>query len=111
MFLQLLLYILNNFSKFLFQTLKSGVPQGIVLAPLLFLIYFNNLPTSVIGKVGLYADDVILYSDISSVEDCNLLQNDLDLLTQWSHKWQMSFNAKKCEFLRVTNKKSFIPYT
>jgi len=50
-------------------TQENGIPKGTVLAPLLFLTYINDLPTSVISKVDLYADDVILYSNISSVED------------------------------------------
>ena len=89
----------------------SGVPQGTVLAPLLFLIYINDLPLHVSNKVRLYADDVILYSHIHSVNDCHNLQQDLDKLTEWSHKWQMIFNPKKCEFLRITNKKNPIPHT
>ena len=48
----------------------SGVPLGTVLAPLLFLIYINDLPSHVSNKVRLYADDVILYSNIHSIEDC-----------------------------------------
>ena len=61
----------------------SGVPQGTVLAPLLFLIYISDLPLHVSSKVLLYADDdVILYSNIYSVEDCHQLQCDLDSLTQ-----------------------------
>ena len=43
------------------------------------------------------------------IEDCYVLQRDLDLLTQWSHKWQMIFNPKKCEFLRLSNNKNIIP--
>ena len=74
----------------------SGVPQGTVLAPLLFLIYINDLPLHVSSKIQLYADDVILYSNIYSMEDC---QCDLDSLTQWAHKWLMTFNPIKCEFL------------
>ena len=62
------------------RNVVSGIPQETVLT-LLFLIYTNDLPTSVISKVGLYADGVILYSNISSME-----VHDLDLLTQWSHK-------------------------
>lgn len=89
----------------------SGVPQGTVLAPLLFLVYINDLPTNILNNVRLYADDVILYSNISTEEDCYLLQNDLDLLTEWSHRWLMAFNPKKCEFLRITNKKNFTPFT
>ena len=47
------------------------------------------------------------------MEDCcNFdLQTDLDSLTMWSHKWQMFFNPRKCEFLRITNKKNFISFT
>ena len=57
------------------------------------------------------ADDVILYSYIYSMDDCYKLQKDLDSLTMWSHKWQMLFNPRKCEFLRITNKKNFISFT
>ena len=61
----------------------SGVPQGTVLAPLLFLIYINDLPLHVSNKVRLYADDVILYSYIYSMDDCCKLQKDLDSLTMY----------------------------
>ena len=59
----------------------------------------------------IYADDVILYSYIYSMDDCYKLQKDLDSLTKWSHKWQMFFNPRKCKFLRITNKKNFISFT
>ena len=88
-----------------------GVPQGTVLAPLLFLMYINDLPTCVRNKVRLYADDVLLYSYVYSKDDCISLQQDLNALEQWSHKWQMPFNPKKCEFLRITNKKSPLIHT
>ena len=83
----------------------SGVPQGTVLVPLLFLIYINDLPSCVHNKIRLYADDVLLYSYIQSQTDCTNLQQDLNSLLNWSHIWQMSLNPKKCEFLRITNKK------
>jgi len=86
----------------------SGVPQGTVLAPLLFLIFINDISVNVQSKIRLYADDVVLYRDIRSIEDCYVLQNDLDLLAQWSYKWQMMFNPKKCEFLRISNKSTFV---
>jgi len=82
----------------------SGVPQGTVLAPLLFLCFINDLPDNIISSVKLYADDVILYRVIHSEEDCHHLQQDLQTLQEWATKWDMSFNIQKCEFLRITNK-------
>ena len=64
-----------------------------------------------IKYVRLYADNVILYSNIHSIEDCRSLQNDLNSLMKWSHKWQMHFNPRKCEFLRITNKKTFLSFS
>ena len=60
----------------------SSVPQGTVLAPLLFLMYVNELPTCVQNKVRLYADDVLIYSYINSKDDCISLQQDLTALEQ-----------------------------
>ena len=89
----------------------SGVPQGIVLVPLLFLLYLNDLPACVNNKVKLYTDDVLLYSFIKSESDCIDLQENLDKLTEWADMWLMEFNQKKCEHLRITNKHSFIIYS
>ena len=81
-----------------------GVPQGSVLAPLLFLCFINNLPANIKCKIKLYADDVLLYSTINSLDDCLQLQSDLNTLEQWSIKWRMIFNPSKCEYLKITNK-------
>ena len=75
----------------------SGVPQGTVLAPLLFLCYINDLPENISSKVRLYADDVLLYSTINTKEDCLTLQEDLNTFQLWANKWQMMFNPDKCE--------------
>ena len=82
----------------------SGVPQGTVMAPLLFLCYINDLPDNIISLVRLYADDVILYRPIHSEEDCHHLQQDLLMLEEWATMWEMSFNIQKCKFLQITNK-------
>ena len=87
-------------------TVTSGVPQGTVLAPLLFLCFINDLPNNILSTVRLYADDVILYTAINTVEDCNKLQHDLNTLVRWAEDWKMSFNLQKCEFLRITLKKN-----
>ena len=58
----------------------SGVPQGTVLAPLLFLCFINDLTKNILSTVRLYADDVILYTPINSKEDCYQLQKDLTIL-------------------------------
>ena len=85
--------------------------QGTVLAPVLFLLYINDLPACVHNRVKLYADDVLLYANIDSETDCDALQQDLDSLVQWFHSWLILFNFKKCEFMRITNKKNFINHT
>ena len=91
-------------------TVASGVPQGTVLAPLLFLLYINDFPSRIRSKVKLYADAVRLYSFVNIESDCLILQEDLDTLVQWAHTWEMEFNYQKCEFLRVPNKQYPVIY-
>ena len=88
----------------------SGVPQGTVLTPLLFLCYINDITTDISCKIKLYADDVLIYNTITSEEDCRTLQNDLNILNEWAITWKMCFNPTKCEFVRVTNKKNIISF-
>ena len=84
----------------------SGVPQGTVLGPILFLLYINDLPNGISSGVHLFADDAIVYRTISDPSDCQTLQEDLDKLSNWEKTWLMEFNASKCEVLTVTNKRS-----
>ena len=92
---------------------KSGVPQGTVLGPLMFLIYINNIAdeTDKATHIRLFADDCLLYRVIRSSDDTDQLQKDLDSLTDWSSKWQMSFNSSKCKLLSVTTKRKPIIHT
>jgi hypothetical protein len=76
----------------------SGVPQGSVLGPLLFLLYINDLPRNISSECRLFADDALLYN---VRENRNTLQEDLDKLQKWASIWQLSFNATKCSVLSV----------
>ena len=94
---------------------KSGVPQGTVLGPLMFLIYINDIADNISSEtsIRLFADDCLLYRVIKSFSDTVTLQNDLTSLSNWAIKWQMSFNISKCKTLRITTKRNPIiqPYT
>ena len=84
-------------------SVKSGIPQGSVLGPLLFLLYIDDLHSVVKhSKLKLYGDDVTLYKEIKCESDCKLLQEDLDRICDWADKWQLRLNASKSEaFLNV----------
>ena len=71
---------------------NSGVPQGSVFGPILFLTYINDLPDGISSQVRLFADDTALYLTIKGEEDSSALQKDLDLLSVWEKKWDMQFN-------------------
>jgi len=89
----------GDFSQLL-QVL-SGVPQGSVLGPLLFLLYVNELPSSIKCDMNMVADDTRLWRRISTIADSRVLQEDLDSLQLWSDTWQLKFNADKCKVMNM----------
>nr|VZI05818.1 unnamed protein product [Spirometra erinaceieuropaei] len=80
---------------------KSGVPQGSVLGPTLFLVYVNDCTNELICDVAMFADDIKIWITIRSEVDEARLQTDRDHLEQWSKDWLLPFNVNKCTFLRV----------
>jgi len=80
-------------------SVTSGVPQGSVLGPLLFSIFINDLPSIVSGPIFMFADDTKIFRVIRNKEDQLALQNDLNLLHEWSLQWQLNFNVVKCKHL------------
>lgn len=79
----------------------SGIPQGSVLGPVLFVIYINDLPQAVNSDVYLFEDDTKLYRVINSIKDSETLQQDLTELEHWSHKWLLRFHPKKCKVVTI----------
>jgi hypothetical protein len=89
---------------------QSGVPQGSVLRPLMFLLFINDLPDYVQSStVRLFAYDCVLYRKIQNEADSKLLQEDMNNLLRWESEWQMEFHPSKCQLLRVTNKRKPSP--
>jgi hypothetical protein len=83
------------------KRVTSGVPQGSVLGPVLFLIYINDLESGLISKLGKFADDTKLCKSVNTAEDTEILQKDLDKLHEWSSEWQMQFNVEKCSVIHA----------
>ena len=84
----------------------SGVPQGSVLGPVLFLLFINDIADDLSSIVRLFADDCIVYRQINCRDDQIALQRDLDKLVEWAQTWGMEFNIKKCNILTITWKTS-----
>ena len=84
---------------------KSGVPQGSVLGPCLFLIYINDLANCVSSTARLFADDTLLHRLVAAAIDHHILQEDLKRLEVWEEKWDMAFHPDKCSVLSVSKKK------
>jgi hypothetical protein len=80
-------------------SVNSGVPQGSVQVPGLFLFYVNDLQSRLTSKVRLFADDTIVYLTIANEDDASILQEDLNKLGQWENEWCMKFHPDKCNVL------------
>ena len=83
----------------------SGVPQGTVLGPILFVLYINDINEGLNSQMRLFADDSIVYREIQTSADHLALESDLNKLHRWAKTWQMDFNVSKCAVLSVTTKR------
>ena len=84
----------------------SGVPQGTVLGPALFLCYINSMPEGISSSIRLFADDTVIYRQINSAADHTILQQDLHKLARWEAEYSMEFHPEKCNVLRVPRSRS-----
>jgi hypothetical protein len=88
-----------------YRPVRSGVPQGSVLGPILFLVFINDI-VDLFGRnlnVKLYADDVKMYTAIHDINSVYELQRGLDKLNEWANEWQLSVAVNKCSVLHVGN--------
>ena len=88
----------------------SGVPQGTVLGPLMFILYINDISDGTNCSIRLFADDCLLYRVVDSTRDAAALQWDLNQLCRWADGWEMDFNPTKCYVLSITRRRSPLSY-
>ena len=92
------------------EEVLSGIPQGSMLGPILFVIFINDLPDVVEGQVKIFADDTKLFKAIHSEEDSRELQKDLNSLCDWSDKWILRFNMGMCGIMHYGNQEVIHTY-
>ncbi len=88
-----------NGSKSTWSDVCSGVPQGSVIGPILFVIFINDMPDNINNFVSMFADDTKLFGRSTTQSDSDSIQADLQKLQDWSMKWDLRFNEQKCKSL------------
>ena len=93
--------VVLNGSSSDWRSVLSGVPQGSVLGPLLFLVFINDISNNIKSGLSLFADDTKTFSSVKNEALKRELQGSIDALYDWSKKWCMQFNAGKCAVLHL----------
>jgi endonuclease/exonuclease/phosphatase family metal-dependent hydrolase len=88
----------------------SGIPQGSVLGPILFVIFINDMPDTIRSICKLFADDTKVYRQLHTPEDCDILQDDIHKLDDWSNTWLLRFNVDKCKRMHMGSNNTKYPY-
>jgi hypothetical protein len=90
----------------------SGVPQGSILGPLLFILYINDLPNCLSENTlcAIFADDTKIYRHITSHQDLDILQRDINTVNKWSKAWGLTFNKKKCTVISIKRNNKPLEY-
>jgi hypothetical protein len=93
-------------------SVTSGVPQGSILGPLLFILYINDLPDCLSEQTlcAIFADDTKIYRQITSHQDLDILQKDINKIDTWSKDWGLTFNKKKCTILSLKRNNKPLEY-
>lgn len=103
--------VIVNGEKSEWSDVISGIPQGSVLGPVLFVIYINDMPEVVHSTIKLFADDAKIFKHVSHLRDNRELQEDLRELEKWATTWQLRFNQGKCKRMHMGSNNQGYAYT
>ena len=99
--------VIVNGTSSTWSPVTSGIPQGSVLGPLLFIVFINDIVDEISSHIYLFADDTKLFRVIKQENDREILQEDIDKLVAWSETWLLSFHPDKCKVMNIGESENF----